>query len=80
MVDIYWNEIANTALVLAPVVIFVGFIITSVVLFIRDGIKAKKEKRSRKIPITVMFIISMVLAAIAIGITVKIPIIKAAST
>ena len=43
--------------VIAAVVLFV---ISSVVLFIRDGILAKSEGRNRKIKYKVMFIISMV--------------------
>lgn len=43
------------------------FEILSVVLFIEDGIKAKKEGRSRKTKYTVMFIISMILINISIA-------------
>ena len=45
-----------------PVAIFVaiaGYIILSIVLFIKDGINAKKEGRRRSIKIIVMFVIAM---------------------
>ena len=48
--------------VIAAVVLFV---ISSVILFIRDGILAKREGRNRKIKYTVMFIISMAIIAMA---------------
>ena len=48
--------------VIAAVVLFV---ISSVVLFIRDGIHAKSEGRNRKIKYKVMFIISMAITAMA---------------
>ena len=43
-----------------------GFVVLSVILFIIDGIKAKRQHRKRKAGITVMFIISMVLTALMI--------------
>ena len=43
-----------------------GFIALSVVLFIIDGVKAKRQHRKRKAGITVMFIISMIIAALEI--------------
>lgn len=48
--------------VIAAVVLFV---ISSVILFIRDGILAKREGRNRKIKYKVMFIISMAIIAMA---------------
>ena len=48
--------------VIAAVVLFV---ISSVILFIRDGILAKSEGRNRKIKYKVMFIISMAITAMA---------------
>ena len=41
-----------------------GFLVLSVVLFIVDGIKAKRQNRKRKTGIKVMFVISIVLATI----------------
>ena len=46
------------------------FIITSIVLFIRDGINAKKEGRKRETGFTIMFIISMVIIALILLFTV----------
>ena len=69
MRNIYMHENFIAALFWIVVVAVVAYITASIVLFIRDGIKAKKEKRPRKVPITVMFIIAVVLAAIAIAIT-----------
>ncbi len=43
-----------------------GFVILSVILFIIDGIKAKRQHRKRKAGITVMFIIAMILEAVFI--------------
>ena len=48
--------------VIAAVVLFV---ISSVILFIRDGILAKREARNRRIKYKVMFIISMAITAMA---------------
>ncbi len=54
-----------------PITIMVavaGFIILSIVLFIRDGINAKKEGRRRSTKIIVMFVIAMtVVGMIVIG-------------
>ena len=41
-----------------------GFLVLSVVLFIVDGIKAKRQHRKRKTGIKVMFVIAIVLATI----------------
>ncbi len=43
------------------------YLIICVVLFIRDGIQAKKEQRKRKTGITVMFVISMALFLVVGG-------------
>lgn len=43
-----------------------GFVVLSVILFIIDGIKAKRQQRKRKVGITVMFIIAMILEAVFI--------------
>ena len=43
-----------------------GFIVLSVVLFIIDGVKAKRQHRKRKAGITVMFVIAMIIAALEI--------------
>ena len=48
-------------IVLIFVELFTGL---SIVLFIMDGIKAKSQKRKRKVGITIMFIIAMVLTAL----------------
>ena len=41
-----------------------AFMVLSVVLFIIDGIKAKRQHRKRKAGINVMFIISIILAVL----------------
>ena len=41
-----------------------AFLVVSVILFIVDGIKAKREHRNRKTGIKVMFVIAIVLATI----------------
>ena len=43
-----------------------AFIALSVVLFIIDGVKAKRQHRKRKAGITVMFVIAMIIAALEI--------------
>lgn len=43
-----------------------AFIALSVVLFIIDGVKAKRQHRKRKTGITVMFVIAMIIAALEI--------------
>ena len=48
-----------------------GFMVLSVVLFIVDGIKAKRQHRRRKVGITVMFIISIIIAVLSfIGVAI----------
>ena len=42
------------------------FIALSVVLFIIDGVKAKRQHRKRKPGINVMFVIAMIIAALEI--------------
>ena len=54
----YISMAASTALI--------GFVVLSVILFIIDGIKAKRQQR--KAGITVMFIIAMILEAVFIPI------------
>ena len=44
------------------------FVIT-IILFIRDGILAKREERKRKTCYTVMFIISMVIIALVVALS-----------
>lgn len=47
-----------------------AFVILSIVFFIVDGIKAKRQQRKRKAGITVMFVIAMILMVlflIAVG-------------
>ena len=48
---------------------FVGMIIAAIVLFIVDGVKAKRERRRRRKVFIVLFIVSMVLlgASLAVG-------------
>lgn len=41
-----------------------AFLVVSVILFIVDGVKAKRQHRKRKTGIKVMFVISIVLATI----------------
>jgi hypothetical protein len=43
-----------------------AFMVLSVVLFIIDGIKAKRQHRKRKVGITIMFIISIILDVIVV--------------
>jgi uncharacterized membrane protein YqjE len=43
-----------------------AFMVLSVVLFIIDGIKAKRQHRKRKAGITIMFIISIILDVIVV--------------
>ena len=42
------------------------FVIISIILFIRDGIRAKREETGRKTYIKVMFIISMAIIALEV--------------
>ena len=42
------------------------FVIVSIILFIKDGIRAKREETGRKTYIKVMFIISMALIALVV--------------
>lgn len=53
--------------VLSVGLVCLAYIITSVVLFIVDSVKAKREKRRRKVGFIVMFIFAMALAALIIG-------------
>ena len=43
-----------------------AFMVLSVVLFIIDGMKAKRQHRKRKVGITIMFIISIILDVIVV--------------
>lgn len=61
------NSISNTLMETLEMFIgmaVTGFLVLSVVLFIVDGIKAKRQNRKRKTGIKVMFVISIVLATI----------------
>lgn len=61
------NSISNTLMETLEMFIgmaVTGFLVLSVVLFIVDGIKAKRQNRKRKAGIKVMFVISIVLATI----------------
>jgi len=44
--------------------VFTAFVTVSVILFIVDGIKAKRQHRKRKTGITVMFIIAIIFEVI----------------
>ena len=53
-------------IVFLAIVIAIGLFVTcSVVLFVRDGLLAKKEGRSRNMAVTVTFILAMAVAGIA---------------
>lgn len=43
-----------------------AFVIVSIILFIKDGIRAKREETGRKTYIKVMFIISMAIIALVV--------------
>ena len=43
-----------------------AYIGASIALFIVDGVKAMRQKRKRKIGITIMFIVAMVLVAVLV--------------
>lgn len=47
-------------------VAYIAFVIASVILFIKDGIEAKREGRRRKPPFIIMFIVSMALTGIVV--------------
>ena len=48
-----------------------GFMVLSIVLFIVDGIKAKRQHRRRKVGITVMFILAIIIAVLSfIGVAI----------
>ena len=58
--------VIDMEIVFWAIVIAAGlFVAASVALFIRDGILAKKEGRSRKKGVTVFFIVGMTVAGIA---------------
>ena len=58
----YFDTIINTILWVRPLI----FMVIGIILFIVDGIKAKKKSRLRKISITVMFWISIAIACLYI--------------
>ena len=63
------NSILDTAqmyISMAASTALSGLVVLSVILFIIDGIKAKRQQRKRKAGITVMFIIAMILEAVFI--------------
>lgn len=65
----FMNSILDTAqmyISMAASTALLGFVVLSVILFIIDGIKAKRQQRKRKAGITVMFIIAMILEAVFI--------------
>ncbi|MCR4618480.1 MAG: hypothetical protein K5669_09905 [Lachnospiraceae bacterium] len=62
-------SIMNIILILLASILC-AFIIISTVLFIKDGIAAKREGRPRTKSYTVMFIISMALLGLVITVTV----------
>ena len=57
----YLSEIMNVAISLLVIGVFVGSLILSVVFFVRDGKKAKKEGRRRNSLILAWFITMLVL-------------------
>ena len=60
------------------VLLFVAFIVGSIVLFIVDGIKAKRESRKRKVWIIAMFIVALIFIAIAIMMGIMVSLLTAA--
>ena len=52
------------------ILVCTAFAIASIVLFIRDGIQAKRENRKRKTVFIVLFILALVMIAIALAIGV----------
>jgi hypothetical protein len=62
----FYTDLAAMYLEKALVSIVFLYCLTAIVLFIVDGIKAKKEHRKRKKVFTVMFIIALVIYALAI--------------
>ena len=58
--------ILQTILWYAFLTALLAFIVVSIVLFIRDGILAKREPRCRKRRINIMFTVAMTLAALAV--------------
>lgn len=65
----FMNSILDTAqmyISMAASTALSGFVVLSVILFIIDGIKAKRQQCKRKAGITVMFIIAMILEAVFI--------------
>ena len=61
-----WAIVIDIEIMFWAIVIAAGlFVVASVALFIRDGILAKKEGRSRNMAVTVTFILAMVVAGIA---------------
>lgn len=57
----YLSEIMNVAISLLVIGVFVGSLILSIVFFVRDGKKAKKEGRRRNSLILAWFITMLVL-------------------
>lgn len=58
-------EIIYSIIGLLIALAFAAFVIVSIILFINDGIKAKKERRCRNDKITVMFTVAIILAVVA---------------
>ena len=50
----------------AFLIVLFAFVIVSIILFIKDGIRAKREETGRKTYIKVMFIISMALIVLVV--------------
>ena len=64
-------ETLSTYLAAGLSVLVEGFMVLSVVLFIVDGIKAKRQHRRRKVGITVMFILAIFIAVLSfIGVAI----------
>ena len=58
------SDMLATLLTMAFSLAGTAFLVVSVILFIVDGIKAKREHRKRKTGIKVMFVIAIVLATL----------------
>ena len=63
----FYTDLASMYLEMGLTFLAFAFVVTSIVLFIVDGVKASKEKRKRKKWITVMFITAMILNAVFIA-------------
>jgi amino acid transporter len=58
----------TTIIGITLLVAYIAFVIASVILFIKDGVEAKREGRRRKPPFIIMFIVSMSLTGIVVSV------------